>query len=954
MSDNHDKPSKSSELDVRRVAKEILRLPPDQAERVIAEILAERTPPLALTAAVVEAEDGAVAQGHSNVAAGTGGIAAGRDLFIARSEPYQAGPSESSLLRSYFYHVFQETGFLDLTGVDPALVNSKTIPLRLHAVYTALLTLTPLDRSEPTEPEIDPRMVSALEHLNRHKHVALVGDPGSGKSTFVNFVALCMAGEALDNKWANLRLLTQPLPKDDGSVGEALQPWEHGCLFPVRIVLRDFATRGLQGRRHASADDLWKFLQLELKRWGLPEVYPILRSKLIAGQGLVLLDGLDEAPEAERRRQHICKVIENFSASLGGSRVLLTSRSYAYQNREWQVTGFEQVTLAPFSLGQIYRFVNLWYEQMASQGRLGRADALIRAELLRQAISVSDRLLELARRPLLLTLMASLHAWKGGNLPERREELYAEAVELLLNTWERRRIDLEDASNPAVMESIAEWLRVDRQEVRHVLEKVAFEAHNAQPSLVDTADVEEGQLVSHLLHLSRNPGADAVKLVAYLRDRAGLLVERGEGVYTFPHRTFQEYLAACHLTSLNFPKVAARLVREDPGRWREVVLLAGAKAARGAVSSVWHLADVLCFREADSPGTGPADEWGALLAGQVLAESSNKGQVDEEDLPKLQRVQKWLVRLMRSNNFPVRERTSAGRALSSLGDLRFDTNRWCLPAESFLGFVEVPAGPFLMGSDSELDASALGREMPQHEVTLSRFWIARYPVTVDQFRNFLETSAYVPKDSRCLEGSLNHPVGFVTWDDAMAYCRWLGEQLRLIAAEQDNASPFWSSIADGAVQLTLPSEAEWEKAARGTDARIYPWGNKVDPNRANFDETGLFATSSVGAFPGGVSPYGCEDMCGNVWEWTRSLWGKDPAKPDFNYRKVPGNMLTSTESVYLRIVRGGAYSFNSVRIRCAFRSRPSPDDLYDDVGFRVALSPFGDAVIARVEPRVVP
>jgi predicted NACHT family NTPase len=264
--------------------------------------------------------------------------------------------------------------------------------------------------------------------------------------------------------------------------------------------------------------------------------------------------------------------------------------------------------------------------------------------LLRRAIFGSDRLLALAERPLLLTLMASLHAWRGGNLPEKREELYADAVELLLHTWESQRERSPSLTEP----SLAEWLRADRKEIRQVLEELAFRAHGAQAELLGTADVPEGDLVSRLMHLSRNPGANPRQLVDYLRDRSGLLVERGQGVYTFPHRTFQEYLSACHLTGGTFPEELADLARKEPGRWREVLLLAGAKAARGAGSTVWSLADALCYLDPEDPRRSVEDLWGALLSGQVVAESADLARLGKANEAKLERLRKWRIEAMRS------------------------------------------------------------------------------------------------------------------------------------------------------------------------------------------------------------------------------------------------------------------------------------------------------------------
>ncbi|HEX4965563.1 MAG TPA: SUMF1/EgtB/PvdO family nonheme iron enzyme [Thermoanaerobaculia bacterium] len=885
---------------------------------------------------------GAIAQ-SGGVAAGAGGTAVGRDNVTNYVQP---GPGADAVtLRSAFLHrLVCQTEALALSGVDPVLAHDREARLRLDAVYTALLTTSAEEKLAKERlaagPEDRPRPPSALALLDRHSRLVLLGDPGSGKSTFVSFVALCLAGEALGRTDHNLDMLRSPLPEEEDEDDfrrrkkepPKLQPWRHKALLPVRVVLRDFAATGLpEPGEEATAQHLWAFLERDLQACGLGEYLPHLKEELLTKGGLVLFDGLDEVPEAETRRRQIRQAVESFCQSLGKCRVLLTSRTYAYRNQEWKLPGFAEGELAPFSRGQIRWFISRWYAQMATLGRLPEEDAQGRAVLLERAVFTGDRLLGLARRPLLLTLMASLHAWRGGSLPERREELYANAVDLLLDVWEKQRVRFDARGEPVLPQpSLSEFLNVGREKVRAVLEELACECHGVQTGTTGTADLDEKDLVAGLLRVSRNSGTKPGLLVEFLRDRAGLLEPRGVGVYTFPHRTFQEYLAACHLTGERWwPDRVAELARDDPARWREVVLLAGAKAARGAVPSVWQLAEALCWRQPDAPENDLADAWGAHLAGQAVAESASLSQVSPANRPKLERLQRWLVRLLGDVRFPATERALAGRTLAKLGDPRFDPDRWFLPRDPLLGFVEISAGSFRMGS-AEGDPESYGDERPQHEVVLPAFYMARYPVTVQQLSAFVTDSSHELQDRRALEGLSNHPAVLVTWLEALAYCRWLGEKLKGEAAERlarggKQAEPraFWEGLASGRLMVTLPSEAEWEKAARGTDGRNYPWGAGFDPDRANTLESNVGDVSAVGCFPGGASPWGCEEMSGNVWEWTRSLWGTDPFNLAFRYpyKRQDGREDIKASSQILRVVRGGSCFFDSRFARCAFRKR---------------------------------
>ncbi|NJL27939.1 MAG: SUMF1/EgtB/PvdO family nonheme iron enzyme [Thermoanaerobaculia bacterium] len=738
--------------------------------------------------------------------------------------------------------------------------------------------------------------------------------------------------------------MTEPLPAQDGEKAEEKQPWSHGALLPVPVVLRDFATRGLPPvGEEAAAAHLWSFLEAELRAAALGDFAPVLEQTLRLGRALVLLDGLDEVPEAEGRRDQLLQAIDDFAATFGKCRFLVTCRTYAYREQKWRLPGFGVVVLAALSEAQVRCFVDRWYAHVAEVEHRDRADVQGSAEGLKRAIFASDRLQALAERPLLLTLMASLHAWHGGTLPEKREELYAAAVDLLLHSWEQRRLVKDQAGRPVLLQpSLAEWLQVDRDEVRRLLDRLAFEAHAAQPKLEGTADIAEKDLVAGLLEVANNPDARPVRLVEFLRDRAGLLVARAVGVYTFPHRTFQEYLAACHLTDCDFPDKVAELARSGAERWREVTLLAGAKAARGSSSSVWLLAKELCDEEPAQREKRLEDARGAQLAGVLLAESGDLKRVSEKQRKTLDRVRRWQVALMRGSELPARDRAECGRSVAVLGDPRPEV----LTVEA-MEFCRVPAGPFWMGSEAS-DPQSYDDERPAGVYELDYdYEIGRFPVTQAQYQEFVEAGGYREArfwtDTRFDRGErpktfggsfdlANHPVVGVSWFEAVAYCQWLTERLSAFG----RLEPGWYS--------RLPNEPEWEKAARGglgmaSNQRLYPWGEAPSAEFCNFLETGILLSNAVGCFKAGASPWGCEDLSGNVWEWTRSQWGMETEHQVFGYPYRPEDGREVIDSPNVRcVLRGGAFHYNKKNIRCSVRNRLKLFSRSIDVGFRVVLA----------------
>lgn len=220
-----------------------------------------------------------------------------------------------------------------------------------------------------------------------------------------------------------------------------------------------------------------------------------------------------------------------------------------------------------------------------------------------------------------------------------------------------------------------------------------------------------------------------------------------------------------------------------------------------------------------------------------------------------------------------------------------------------------------MGSDKRHDPQAYNEEQPQHTVTLLAYQIARFPVTVAEYACFVRAGHAQPGDWQTQLDKLDHPVVSVSWYDAVAYAFWLA---RLTGQR-------WC----------LPAEAEWEKAARGTDGRLYPWGDTFDRGRANTRESGKGATTPVGAYPNGASPAGAQDMAGNVWEWTRSLFKLYPYSPGDGRE-----FLNSTEN---RVRRGGSWDYGAGDARAAYRLHGRPDVLYEFNGFRLVLAVAGRA-----------
>lgn len=259
----------------------------------------------------------------------------------------------------------------------------------------------------------------------------------------------------------------------------------------------------------------------------------------------------------------------------------------------------------------------------------------------------------------------------------------------------------------------------------------------------------------------------------------------------------------------------------------------------------------------------------------------------------------------------------------------FRPDAWYLPDDELFGFINIPAGSFVMGSNPALDRLAYENERwsssrRQGSVEMPEFYIAKFEVTVAQFKAFTLDS---PNQASSIPANAinNYPITNITWPEALAYARWLEAKLKASMTTPPELREF---LVSGG-HVTLPTEAEWEKAARGEDGRIFPWGNQARNELANY---GSDSVLPVGSKICSQCAYGIADMSGNVWELTRSPLQAYPYNLDDDGENLSEDALW--------VMRGGSFSDAVGNVRAAVRGAVDPGVRNNTIGFRLVLSKF--------------
>jgi formylglycine-generating enzyme required for sulfatase activity len=808
------------------------------------------------------------------------------------------------------------------------------------------------DERELAEQEMRPlELVGVLELPG---HLALVGDAGCGKTTVLHVVVSALAAEDPAAVAPDLALaLPEPRPLP--------------VFLPLRLFERACGRdEGQLGDGHPNAyrrcaADLLRFVDDWFAQWCPAAELPpgFLATHLRAGRAWLLLDALDEVPDPAHR-ETVRNVIQELAGQLPGTRLIVTARVAAYHTTRLDER-FTVLHVRDLDEAQRTQMVHAIYAGLALP------DAGRRAADLDGRFQSSEALRDLARTPVMVWTAAVIHALRG-ELPEGRAALYEAYVDILLKqSFKRTRYDT------AAVDELAdggEWPLADRREY---LTYAAFGVHRLledRPARRGerVVVVGEDELADELLapYLQEHTGLTlrdarrrARDFLALMVERSGLLYET-EGGYTLgDHLTMQEFLAGRYLADhyrWDDAEGYAALFRDKVGHtwWREVFLLAAGYLAEARSSEAKRFLELI-----GAQGEAPADRLAALaLAARGLLQLRARLRRPPWYTALAQTLANRLYQALYTNpaDAPPADRQEAGLALGLLYGYPGEGGALADPRFAHPGglpdFVPIEAGWFWMG-----DGWGTEHERPRHRVYLDAYELARFPTTNAMYARFLEAGGYEDgrwwataiADDRWAGGQIRdslsertqpvywddprfnnpcQPVVGITWYEAAAYCVWLS------ATQEDGA-------AAGRV-YRLPTEAEWERAARGPSAADeesesgqgwkHPWGDKWREDHCNSEEAGLGTTSAVGIFSKGAAQDGLEDMVGNVYKWCQDWYAEDCYARSREARNPAG-----PDAGDYRIIRGGSWGSNGPKYcRCGCRRGLIPGDGGNYWGFRCA------------------
>ena len=732
--------------------------------------------------------------------------------------------------RPYLEWLREQTSTIDIRGLGAGAGKAHNFPI--EDLYIPLTTpREPLSGGQGLEAAAK-REPMELQEALAHRRLVIVGDPGSGKTTFLRRIAFEMASAARGEQFATavgVGLLANLLSVF--GLGRAKPGTGTGQPFPLFLRIADLVEHMERCSQQAGRTALvpgspgWLSHFLATRNatfgWGLSEEF--FAERLAGGEAVVLLDGLDEAPD-RTERERAARLFENATEAYPGCRFVVTTRPQAYAG-DAILDGFHEAHIEPLKPAAVDTFLDRWCRGLYPESR--RMAEEHRQEL-SDALRARPEIRSMTRTPVMLTALAVVH-WNERRLPEQRADLY-DAILTWLSRQREKKPGREKAERCLTLLEVLALAMQNHPQGRQVRISTGWAATALAREFGNTSESER---IGRAEQFLEQETADS-----------GIIVQRGSELQ-FWHLTFQEHLAARAIAGLDKPDQIELLLREDKIyrlEWREVaLLLAGILRVKQGKPKV----DGLVAAILDRTGTKLADQ--ARVAGLLGVMVNDLKPLDYE--PSDARYRKLMDAVLgifdrekaRTVEFAVR--LEAAEALGQAGDPRIGRENWA----------RIEAGTFRVG------------EAPGREVTLEAYEIGRYPVTVAEYRRFAEDEGYQnerwwkaggfgksaePTDWEEQKQHPNRPVTAVSWYEASAYCAWAG--------------------------VRLPREAEWESAARGREGREYPWGKeKPDATRANYGETRPKHATPVGLYPAGATPEGIQDLAGNVWEWVEDRYEED-------------------------------------------------------------------------------
>jgi formylglycine-generating enzyme required for sulfatase activity len=693
---------------------------------------------------------------------------------------------------------------------------------------------------------------------------------------------LVIEGDPGAGKTTFLRRIAYEMCRDDGKSSLALPSGG----FPVYIRIGDLEEHIAYCRRqkHAGApigdhDPSWLIHYLAgqgmAKEWNLDAAY--FRARLQQPGTTILLDGLDEA-SSSRARKSIAQLLAEAVTVYRAGRFVVTTRPQSYTGAS-RLAGFHEVRIDDLQPEAIEGFLGHWSRALFP-GDERSAESHLAA--LREALTARIAIRRMARNPVMLTALAVVH-WNERRLPEQRADLYDS-----ITTWLARARENRPGREPA-------------ERVLLLLGHLAL-AMQTQPKgrITQVSKATAAKLIESQFREVADANERLARARAFLEAEevdSGIFVTRGADL-RFWHLTLQEFLAARTIAGLVESSQQQLLFGDDrlyKPEWCEVMLLLGGTLIGQGADKVDGLFGAMLDRIGQDATLAEKARCAGLMGAMVSDLRPHSYKLPH---PRYEQMLQEVLAIFdreKSRGIDLRVRLAAAEALGQAGDPRLrlpkDKDYW----------VPIPAGKFFMG-ESE------GDHEPRHEVHIDAFLIARYPVTVYEYALFLEeTGRDAPKDWDEQSVYPNRPVVTVTWLDAEAYCRWAG--------------------------VRLPTEAEWERAARGAEGRRYAWGSDApSAELANYNESGVGHASPVGLFPQGSTPEpeNIADLTGNVWEWVFDWYGAS------YYEESEKTNPKGPASGEYRDLRGGSWLHDPPTLRAAGRNGDLPGSRGDHIGFRCA------------------